>query len=339
MQNKIRQILEKSILRELALLFAGVLLGVIISLLIQNPVLDLKTGVLGALIVLLILSGSGAVSKVWHHYNLWRRRTASKIGILNDMGWDLRNKEICTGTGISPMEWKEELKGLVRNKGIEVDFISVGNYFDMYNAIINPYGGVYPEYDLRNFKIMNRILNYINEGGLFVNVADIPCYFACNPSIKPWRKIDTALRDAPYAYKVYKEESKEELIIPIKRFPLFELTPFTRELGVDVYKTEKENLPIDLGLLELENGFEKVSDISSINVKVRRVAKVKEYLDPIIKSKKMEKVTPLFFVRYGDGKLLSSLIWTQDNERRIRNELKKLLAKLVMDFILNENKK
>jgi hypothetical protein len=67
---------------------------------------------------------------------------------------------------------------------------------------------------------------------------------------------------------------------------------------------------------------------------------VKEYLDPIIKSKEMsyppqKKVTPLFVVRYGDGKLLSSLIWEsyQDCTPKTRNDLKRTLAMLIMDFI------
>lgn len=329
MWNRIRQILEIRIVRELALLFAGVLLGIFMSLLIQNPVLDLKGVILGALVVLLILLGSGGISNLWHFYNIWRRKTAFKVGILNDME---NNKELFTGTEIGPEDWKKEIEELARN--IKVDLINVENYFDRYNAIINPYGGVYPEYDLKNFKTMNKILSYINEEGLFVNVADIPGYFACNPSIKPWRKIDTALKDAPYAYEV-----NPGLIIPVKRFPLFELTPFTRELGVDVYNIEKDSI-FNWGILDFEKGFEKKSEVSDLKVKVHRAAAVKEYLSPIIKSKEMslppqERVSPLFFVRYGDGKLLSSLIWEnkQENNEVIRNELKKLLAKLVIDFI------
>ena len=337
MWNKIRQILEISIVKELALLFAGVLAGVFIGILLtQKPVLETKTGILGALVFFLILLGSGAIPKMWHRYNIWRRRSALKVGILNDMGGDLKNKEIYTGTDISPGAWKKEIEELARVKGIEieVDLISLENYFDMYNAIINPYGGVYPEYDLKNFKTMNKILSYIYEGGLFVNVADIPCYWACNPSIKPWRRIDTALRDAPYAYRNLDED---RLIIPIIRFPLFELTPFTRELGIDVYNIEKDSIS-KWGILEFENGFERKSKV--IDIKVQRAAVVKEYLDPIIKSKEMssppqKKVTPLFFVRYGDGKLLSSLIFenAEDCSETTRNELERTLAMLIMDFI------
>jgi hypothetical protein len=95
--------------------------------------------------------------------------------------------------------------------------------------------------------------------------------------------------------------------------------------------------------LEFENGFKNIS-LGSGNIKVivHRAAVCKEYLNPIIKPKldlRLKEITPLFFVIYGEGKLLSSLIWENEQEEKTRKELKKLLAKLVIDFILNENKK
>ena len=349
MRNKIRQILEISIVKELALLFAGVLAGVFIGILLtREPVLETKTGILGALVFFLILLGSGAIPKMWHRYNIWLRRSALKVGILNDMGWDLKNKEIYTRTDISPGAWKKEIEELARDKGIEikVDLISLENYFDMYNAIINPYGGVYPEYDLKNFKTMNKILSYIYEGGLFVNVADIPCYWACNPSIKPWRRIDTARKGAPYAY--IHEYSGDPLklgrIIPFAQFPLFKLTPFTSELGVDVYNIEKIIPKWDI--LEFEDIFLKIK-VGDLKVNVHRAAGVRDYLDPIIKPQpkvlpslfemRMEGIpmTPLFFVTYGKGKLLSSLIFenSENHSKKTRNALKRMLTMLIMDFI------
>lgn len=145
--------------------------------------------------------------------------------------------------------------------------------FDPFIAVINPYGGVYPKYELKTFTTMDKLLSYMNEGGLFVNVADIPGYFACTPSIKPWRKIDTALREAPYAYRVL-PNLPNGLIIPIKRFPLFELTPFTRELGVDVYKIE--DFPIfNWGVLKFEKESENISS-GNIELKVHRAAVCKD---------------------------------------------------------------
>jgi hypothetical protein len=341
MWNKfIRQFLEKSIVKELALLFAGVLAGGLVSLLIQKTVFDIKAVILGVgvLILFLILYGSGATSMIWNGYILWKRRLTPKVGILNDMKWDLKNGEIYTCTDISPEEWEEEIKELARKRKvkIKVNWITSEENFDSYNAIINPYGGVYPEYDLKNFKTMNKILSYINEGGLFVNVADIPCYWACNPSIEPWRRIDTALREAPYAYI-----NKDGLVIPIKRFPLFELTPFTRELGVDVYIIEDYS-NFNWGVLEFEDEYFKKFEVGNLEVKVHRAAEVKDFLDPIVKSQNLEweapkkpKVTPIFFVTYGDGKLLSSLIFEnfKDHTEKTRNALKRMLAMLIVDFI------
>ena len=337
MLDRIRQVLEKNDVKEFALLITGALISVCIGLFVQVPVCDAKAKVLIVITILFFLIGTGEIQKKWHWCYIKGRKLAPKIGILNDLNNDL-NKEIYTGTDISPEEWEKEIKELARNNeiNIKVDLITVENYFDRYNAIINPYGGVYPEYDLKNFETMNKILTYISEGGLFVNVADIPCYWACDPSIKPLRRIDTALREAPYAYI-----NKEGLVIPIKRFPLFELTPFTRELGVDVYKIEVCS-NFDWGVLEFEDACFKKFEVGDLEVKVHRAAEVKDFLDPIIKSQNLEweapkkpKVTPIFFVTYGDGKLLSSLIFenSKDHTEKIRNELKRMLAKLIIDFI------
>ena len=351
MWNKIiRQFLEKSIVKELALLFAGVLAGGLVSLLIQKTVFDIMAVILGVvgLIFFLILYGSGAMSMMWKGYVLWERRLTQKVGILNDMKWDLKNGEIYTCTDISLEEWEEEIKELARKRKvkIKVNWITSEENFDSYNAIINPYGGVYPEYDLKNFKTMNKILSYINEGGLFVNVADIPCYWACNPSIKPWRRIDTARKGAPYAY--IHEYSGDPLklgrIIPFAQFPLFKLTPFTSELGVDVYNIEKIIPKWDI--LEFEDIFLKIK-VGDLKVNVHRAAGVRDYLDPIIKPQpkvlpslfemRMEGIpmTPLFFVTYGKGKLLSSLIFenSENHSKKTRNALKRMLTMLIMDFI------
>ncbi len=99
-------------LKSLALLFAGALASVIGGLLIQAPLLDIRSGILGATVIILLLYGSGAVSKMGHRFNLWKRKgnrlVAPKMGILSDMRWDLKNKEIYSWTGISPEEWKKD---------------------------------------------------------------------------------------------------------------------------------------------------------------------------------------------------------------------------------------
>lgn len=111
--------------------------------------------------------------------------------------------------------------------------------FDKYTAILNPYGGVYPERDLSNYETLNKILNYVREGGFFINVADIPGYFAC-PLVKPWGKIEIALRNAPYAYKFIPNLSG--LLRPVEKVPFFGDTPFTEKLGLRMHNTEPSYL-------------------------------------------------------------------------------------------------
>lgn len=46
-----------------------------------------------------------------------------------------------------------------------------------YSVILNPYGETYPEEDLFHLKTLTEIRRYINQGGIFVNVAGIPFYY------------------------------------------------------------------------------------------------------------------------------------------------------------------
>jgi len=55
--------------------------------------------------------------------------------------------------------------------------------------VINPYGGVYPEDDLSTLKSLDNIFDYVRNGGIYVNIADIPFYYAYERNLK--RRIDT----------------------------------------------------------------------------------------------------------------------------------------------------
>lgn len=55
--------------------------------------------------------------------------------------------------------------------------------------VINPYGGVYPEKDLSTLASLDFIFKYVREGGVYVNIADIPFYYAFDSSLS--RRVDT----------------------------------------------------------------------------------------------------------------------------------------------------
>lgn len=120
----------------------------------------------------LFFEGIGLISMVIQRYYCpWRKKDHvllhPKIGILNDIGDD---KETFSWTDISPQEWLEEIKKQAGKYKIKtkVELINVKKNFDYYVTVLNPYGGVYPEHDMKTFKTLSKMFDYVNKGGLFV---------------------------------------------------------------------------------------------------------------------------------------------------------------------------
>ena len=76
---------------------------------------------------------------------------------------------------------------------------------------------------------MKKIFNYVEEGGVFINVADIPGYFAYNSPLG--RKLDTT----PPTYFM---ERRPDGKISISTERVFERTPFLEKLGLQVLNIE-----------------------------------------------------------------------------------------------------
>lgn len=330
--------MKEGILKSLALLLAGALISVLTSLYIA--LLRIYWLLLVLILIFLLLYGFGIISPL-HWINKLRRELLSpKVGILNDMGWDTKNEQIHTWTDISPENWKNELKKIAKGKDIriKVEFINVNKSFDSYVAIINPYGGVYPEYDLKNFETMNKILNYVSKEGLFVNVADIPCYYAYNPLLK--RRLDIT----PPIYGIDRTPDGKILIIPVRPF---ELTPLMEKLGLRVLNVEKQQVKNDERPeiisepyrwdVEFEDKFNEIMEKVD-EIKVHRVVVVERNAEPIIKSKRFEQtdVTPVFFVIYGDGKFLISLVFENYQQN---SKMKEVLAEIIIKLIRDKSKR
>lgn len=321
--------------QQLALLFAGALASVMGGVLIRPPFPEKYLYILSTTVVILTLYGSGAISKLWHSYNLWKRRgnklVAPKVGILSDMGWEPENAEIRTWTDISPEKWKKEIEKLAMESKvkIKVELIDAGKNFDPYIVILNPYGGVYPERDVKNFDTLNKIFNYVNEGGQFVNVADVPGYWAYNPLLK--RRLDAT----PPIYNIIYNTSNGKTLIGLVR--PFELTPFMEKLGLRVLNIEKtEHCKWDV---EFEDKFNRtIEDINE--VEVHRVVILERNVEAIIKPKPEQRggITPLFFVKYGDGKFLISLVFF-DRKYPQNDKMKVILAKIIIELVREESKR
>lgn len=221
----------------------------------------------------------------------WKQKKL-RIGILNDMGWDETDEATMAGSDISPTMWKD---GFCQKK-YQLDLITNDSDFRDFVAIINPYGGVYPEDDLETLDTVNKILQFVEGGGVFVNVADVPTYWAYSKNLK--KRID-------HTETVYSPE-------PLKPF---RLVPLMKELDLEIL-----NIPSGLTQTPYSFNTERVA-VNTDNM---------EPIIPIIQMKTPNKdrneidTASMFFIGYGKGDFLISLMWINvlaDNDKTIVRDL------------------
>ncbi|XHH09905.1 MAG: hypothetical protein ACFCUE_04560 [Candidatus Bathyarchaeia archaeon] len=288
-------IFQSSSLDNLAFLFLGVL--IFLSIIVTNWVSFSKHRFL--------------LSWRWLSW-LWKRPI---VGILNDMGYDLNNNpDISVWTNVPPTVWAE----LIKKAGLNVKFINVANDFDEFSAILNPYGSVYPELDLRTFSSKRKILDFVAEGGIFVNVADIPTFYAYNPKLK--RRIET---------------TKPKLTVidgHVKSLRLFSLTPLLDELGLSILNIEQ--IPQD---------FKKYSKEEKTNVITERVAIVdSDSIRSFIPTATLEinAITSFFSVSYSEGDFIFSLPFlSHERNKDMVDTIKKAIVTEMVEKIKTKTKK
>lgn len=169
--------------KEVALLFAGALIGVVA--IYFEPVIKDNPPYLIAVLIFLVLYGIGMFDR-----------------LLSGVYWivSLLNKKYGIVGVYAPYEVKpgnsswvnvnlEDISKTLMKKNIKYRITDTTRAFREYPVILNPYGGVYPEQDSSALKSLDGILDYVRNGGTYINIADIPFYFAYDQHLN--RKIDT----------------------------------------------------------------------------------------------------------------------------------------------------
>jgi hypothetical protein len=326
--------------KSLALLFAGSLVGLFPSVMGLSVPVEIKAVCVFAtlsVIAFSLLYGVGIPQQKFHEFVLKNRwKEPLRIGILYDLGWDIKNgtvvdgtdhKEIITCSDVNPIDWKETLEKSAKDReiGVNIEFINVSKNFDSYTAILNPYGGAYPELDLKNLSTLDKIAGYVKEGGLFINVADILSYWAHSHDLHRTLDITSSIYAAlPTPTGIQIVSSKP-----------FELTPLMKTLGLRVFAVKSDNrVPQELSqVLEAK---------VPASVWSERFAVVESNIESCIPTSRLAytdgntyDVSALFFVKYGEGEFLFSLIWivhpnvnipyhSQQAKDAIRNAISKL---------------
>lgn len=178
MENTIYQITKK-----ISLLLAGSLLGITFSL-YKNDISQYTPWIISTIFVL-ILYGFGLVEGI---FGLWvlinRKINNRRKKICIYAPYEINNKN-SSWINVCLAQFKKELD----NKCIKYSFKKTERSFSLYPIVINPYGGVYPEKDASTLQSLNNIFDYVRKGGKYLNIADIPFYYAFDESLK--RRIDT----------------------------------------------------------------------------------------------------------------------------------------------------
>jgi hypothetical protein len=240
-----------------------------------------------------------------------------RIAVLNDLGWDPTDVgRISTYTGISPEEWCKAIRKSLPEH-VEIDLITARKNFDPYIMVLNPYGGVYPEYDVEHNGTLTKILDYVRAGGVFVNVADVPCF---------------------WAYPLLERKRRRRIGWGISRPDLEKgvdqlRTPLVDRLGVPVYGYNEPKWPLV---------FEKAYDIkleSCPTVLLDRVMQAEwktgtgfePLVDAVICPRKVGRlsVTPFCRVDFGEGEFLISTLLLRGLEPQIRRQLRDVIAQVV----------
>ncbi|QXJ27147.1 Beta-galactosidase/Glycosyltransferase [Saccharolobus shibatae B12] len=188
-------------IRSFLLALGGALTGSILK------IFNLYTYVLPIFLVSILFMALGVkldkyILDKYYSYFRWRRNRI-KIGIIsiqglepkNAISWNSPNSifkgEINELKNILSKELSNALRS--RNNANENDTALDFNIIDItkenlskFEIIINPYGGSYPEEDPINLSSLNKILEYIENGGIFVNISDVPFFWQVNPKTKTW---------------------------------------------------------------------------------------------------------------------------------------------------------
>lgn len=105
------------------------------------------------------------------------RARGALVGILAVTGYsdeDYKKSPYLRGTNYSPNQWQTKCN----EQGLEAQLIYDFANLSQFSIIINPFGELYLEEDLANFKAFHAIKKYIRHGGVFLNVGGLAFYYA-----------------------------------------------------------------------------------------------------------------------------------------------------------------
>lgn len=213
-------------------------------------------------------------------------RKQIRIGIFNDIEWTEDNDVNHSWNNIKPDVWMKKYKQELKDSRVSVEFVNVNSNFYDFDILLNPYGGVYKDFDLDKRPVLERILDFAKTGGTFINVSDTPFYYTFREELG------------------YRVESRIQGIYLGHPFP-GQITPLTNELNF--YCTQHI-----VGEVEekFTSDYDYLEQSSKPKIKMRRFAPINAGIKSIYEPYKYQNqdYSSLFFTGYGNGQFLISLL-------------------------------
>ena len=242
------------------------------------------------------------------------------VGILNGYVENEFNEKRCTRYVCENKDgiyWMNGLTSIMIDNELKynVTEIKANEISDKYAVIMNPFGETYPEIEIKNLPIYKLILDYIYNGGVFVNTAGFPFYYAWNiiegiPEVISDEKIllPTHMNATAFSTIQFQTIVRFSGTLFYKDFRA-ETTYDTKDRSgaIEVIPYQTETDICNFG--NLLNGIKKITEF-------RALRKGKDNYTPIIRANISEfgEVYPVAAIKYGDGFLLVSAMGMSDEE-------------------------
>lgn len=136
------------------------------------------TSLFGFIIVLLplMLSNEMCFNFLSKHFMIAKFQYPIKIGVLNGYLGKGRTGKLPGRpyTDYEPLAWYD---AFLSQSKVKVEWIFADQISNKYDIVINPFGEMYPEINKPNLLTLRKIVHYVQNGGVFVNVAGLAFYY------------------------------------------------------------------------------------------------------------------------------------------------------------------
>jgi len=303
-----------------ALVFAGAILSTATAPLFPERHRVLIASLVTIAALLLAFWASGLSSRCFEYLLIRSRQIenfAPRIMILNDLGWDPADANRTAWADRSPDVWKELLANAAqqRHGKVTVRLRDTAAPFAWYSVVVNPYGGVYPERDVAKFATLDKILEYVRHGGIFVNVADVPSFYAYDPALR---------RRLTVAASVFTGQGFAAV---------FNLAPLVQRLALNVRPMNSDGRHANI-TPALHGDYRELHPLPP-KIALDRVCEVESNVEPVLAPLKMgdREYGPIVVVNYGRGRFVFSFLFLDQLSRSENEEVPKLLADLVTELL------